>query len=422
MRALGTALLVLAGAALAPPSAAQTAAPHVCRLPVLDAPGDAAGDAPVAGKARTRVPCPEPTARFEVEYTGFPPAAEEAFRAAVETWSCRIASDVPIRVDARWDALDASTLGAAGPFLVRNFDGAPVGNTWYAAALADALAGRSLDGGFDIDAEFNSTFANWHFDPDAAPAPNEYDLYTVVLHELAHGLGFIGGLRVEDGVGYVGDPARADGPYIYDRYTEDASGSPLLALPAPSSTLADALLRDVRFDGPATRRVGGGPLELHAPPRWEPGGSYSHLDEGAFGRGTPDGLMSPFIGRGEAIDRPGPAVCAVLSDLGWQLAGECAGAVGPVAPPVGGLAMVLRSRNPARRTLDLALTAPVPQLARVTLVDPLGRRVAALFSGVVGPDDGVRVQFDTRGVAAGSYLVVAEAEGKRLALGVTVVR
>ena len=417
-RPIRVAVGALACLILAPAATAQLAGP-VCRLPIVDAailPADGAR----SGEARQRAGCEAPTARFEVAYSGFPPAAERAFAAAVETWACRIVSAVPIRVDASWAALEPGTLGAAGPSLVRDFPGAPVGNTWYAAALADALAGSEVSPSTDIEAEFNSG-ASWHLDPDTEPPADTYDLYTVVLHELAHGLGFIGGLRVEDGVGFVGGGGGPSGPFVYDRFTRDRSGAPLLSLPAPSQVLAEALESFVVFAGPAAERAVGEPLLLHAPPRWQPGGSYSHLDERAFGRGTPDGLMSPFIGRGESIDRPGAAVCAVLADLGWPLAGECADAVGPVARPVDGLRLTLTGVNPAVRRLSVDLTSAVPQTVRVTLADALGRRVASLFTGTVGPD-AVPVRFDVRGVAPGSYRVIAEGEGAAVAVGVTVVR
>ena len=412
------ALALLLALAAASAGQAQQRPRAVCHLPALDAHGPAS----LAGAARRVVPCPAPTARFEVDYTGFPAAAERAFAAAVETWSCRIASDVPIRIEASWTDLAGSTLGSAGPFLVRNFDGAPVRNTWYAAALADAIAGESLDGGPDIQAEFNRTFGNWHFDPGTVPAPDEYDLYTVVLHELAHGLGFIGGVRVENGVGVVGGEDAPDGPFIYDRFTRDASGTPLLALPAPSTVLADVLRSSVTFGGAAAVQTLGGAAPLYAPDRWQEGASYSHLEESAFATGTPDGLMTPFIGRGETVDVPGGAVCAVLADMGWTLSGGCASAVGPLEPMPTGLAITRGGANPTRSAIRLVVESAVPVAARVTLVDVLGRRVAELFRGVVGPGDAVAVQHDVRDLAPGSYLAVVEAEGETRAVGVTVVR
>ena len=406
-------------AGLAMPAQAQGRPATVCRLPVHDV---GTGDAATQKQRPSRPTCPTPSAFFEVTYDGFPAEAERAFEAAVETWSCRIDSPVPIQIDARWEPLGAAVLGSAGPFLTRNFAGAPARDTWYASALADALAGRDLGGGADIEASFNSTFSSWHLDPDTAPSADEYDLYTVVLHELGHGLGFIGNLTVEDGLGFVGAPGETEGAFVYDRFARVPGGGALLDLGDGTRDLADALQSAVLFDGQATRSATGGPLALYAPGRWEPGGSYSHLAESDFGRGTPDGLMTPFIGRGETIDVPGTATCALLADTGWPLAGDCAARVGAVAPPGASLQVRLRGPNPVRaETLRLEVSAAVPQTGRVTLVDALGRRVAELYAGPLGPD-AEPLRLETRALAAGVYQVVAEAAGEVRRQPVTVVR
>ena len=414
---------ILAAALLAAaPAGAQHRPSTVCRLPVQ--PPAAAGGPTSAvslGARGARETCDDPTATFEVTYDGFPDAARRAFSAAVETWACRIVSDIPIRIDARWEPLGAAVLGSAGPFLTRNFEGAPARDTWYPSALADVLAGRDLASGPDIDATFNSAFGTWHLDPDTPPGPDDYDLYTVVLHELGHGLGFIGNLTVEDGLGFVGAPGQTEGAFIYDRFTRDASGAPLLDFGDGTPALADALQDAATFGGPAVEAAAGGAVPLHMPSRWEPGGSYSHLDEQAFGSGTPDGLMTPFVARGEAVEAPGGAVCAVLADLGWSLSGACAASVGPVTPPGDALTLVPLSANPVRDgAIEVGVAAAVPQSASVTLVDVLGRRVAS--EEVSLSSDARTVRFDARPLASGVYLVVVEAGGQQDALAVTVAR
>lgn len=403
---------------LAAPAGAQQRPATVCRLPI----GPVLAEGAEAKRGvRARDTCETPAATFEVTFDGFPDDARRAFAAAVETWACRIASDVPIRIDARWEPLGAAVLGSAGPFLTRNFDGAPARDTWYPVALADALAGRDLRGDADIEASFNSTFGNWHLDPDTPPDADAYDLYTVVLHELGHGLGFIGNLAVEDGLGYVGLPDETRGAFVYDRFTQGARGEALVDLGDASAALAEALQRETTFDGPVSRRAQAGPVPLYAPRRWEPGGSYSHLDEATFGRGTADGLMTPFVGRGETVDAPGTAVCAILADIGWSLAGACAAAVGPVEPVGGGLTLRAVGANPVRgAAVEIDVASAVPQSARITLVDALGRRVASA-DGRVEPEARA-VRFATRDLASGVYLVVVEAAGEQRSLAVTVVR
>ena len=70
---------------------------------------------------------------------------------------------VKIQIDARMDPLACSptlsTLGQAGTNTVhRDFPGAPLANTWYPQALANALAGADLSlAASDASATFNSS-------------------------------------------------------------------------------------------------------------------------------------------------------------------------------------------------------------------------------------------------------------------------
>ena len=372
MTARLAALLALFAAAAAQPAAAQPAAAQTaagqtagpvlsCRLET-----DAPAEQPVPAERRSAgrpaaCPASERTAVFAVEYVGFPNDARAAFQAAIDVWSCRIASRVPIRILARWEGLAPTTLGSAGPFLVRNTDGLPLRDTWYPTALANAVAGRDLaPDDPDILGSFNRDFAGWHLDPATPPPGDRYDLATVVLHEIGHGLGFIGALAVVDGLGYVGAPGRTRGPYAYDRFTE-ARGVPLLdarAFPDGSAALADALRSgDVAFDGPAVRQATAAPAPLYAPPAWDEGASYSHLDERSYVPATPDGLMTPFLARGEAVAEPGTATCAVLADVGWTLAGDCAARVGTRPDTRGGLTAERTGPNPASRQTSIRVTS-----------------------------------------------------------------
>lgn len=303
------------------------------------------------------------TATINVTYVGFPAEARQAFAYAVDLWERHISSPVPINIRARWEPLPERTLGSAGPTTFFANEGALETGTWYPVALAELLLGRSLNGSeADIVASFNSTFdfnndgvIDWYFGTDARPSSTQYDLVTVVLHEIGHGLGFIGSFDYDDGVEASdnGDECPSVGagfgcwglrsssgnlfPIIFDRFAEDAAERALLntaVYPNPSQALGAVLQSDdVFFDGETTRGFyDDTPIDLYAPSNFEPGSSFSHLDERTFPPGTPNSLMTPQLARREAIHTPGGATCAIFQDLGWRLGEEClaflTGAVG----------------------------------------------------------------------------------------------
>jgi hypothetical protein len=128
-----------------------------------------------------------------------------AFQRATDIWGALIDSKVDILVDASFAPLDCGTtsavLGAArATKFVRNFANAPQQNVWYPIALADAIAGKDLNnGGAHILAQFSSQIdspsclggVGWYYGFDTNHGAKE-DLLVVLLHELGHGLGFIG--------------------------------------------------------------------------------------------------------------------------------------------------------------------------------------------------------------------------------------
>ena len=84
-----------------------------------------------------------------------------AFNAALQVWGNSLNSDIPIKVEARFDPLTCASnsgiLGSAAPNSAHgNFPGG-MPNTWYGSALANSIAGNDLSStSSDIQATFNS--------------------------------------------------------------------------------------------------------------------------------------------------------------------------------------------------------------------------------------------------------------------------
>lgn len=276
----------------------------------------------------TRIPPPPlaghpATATFVVTYNGFTPQAQAAFQHAVDIWSSILTSTVPIHVTANWTPLGPGILGSAGAStLYRDFPNAPQAGTWYNVALAEKLAGTDLNVTTDPDiiANFSSAIPNWYFGTDGNPPSGQFDLVTVVLHELGHGLTFVGSMTVASGQGSWGSGSGF--PFIYDRFAENGAGQSLLntsLFPNPSSALATQLQSNsVFFNGPQAVVVNGGTRPpLYAPGSWIQGSSYSHLDESVYPAGDPNSLMTPAFAMAEAIHNPGPVALGMFRDMGW---------------------------------------------------------------------------------------------------------
>ncbi|MEM6328260.1 MAG: T9SS type A sorting domain-containing protein, partial [Bacteroidota bacterium] len=123
----------------------------------------------------------------------------------------------------------------------------------------------------------------------------------------------------------------------------------------------------------------------------------------------PAGLMTPFLDRGERVSEPGTETCAMLADLGWRLAGDCAGRFGPVEPVAGGIRVEVTGPNPFRRTTTIRTEAEVTGPFRASVVDVLGREVARLSDRSVVPGDTVMLTVDGVGLASGVYVLVVQA-------------
>lgn len=300
-----------------------------------------------------------PSAEFIVDYRdpneegmedqegarAWPSEAIAAFEYAVSIWETHLQSSVPIRVNAVWRGLEGNTLGSAGPTQISTVPTAVGGepDTWYAIAQASAMTGVNridqIPGvEYDINVTMNADFEDWYFGEDGNTPQGQIDFVTVVLHELGHGIGFIGSISVDE-VAEVADWGFGGGdnplyPIIYDRPVEDGEQNQLVenesVYPNPSQALFEAVTGNrggVFFAGEIARQVNlGAEVPLYTPEPWQPGSSYSHLD--LTFTDTDNELMRPRINRANAVHTPGPVFCGMLDDWGWPLGENCLDLVG----------------------------------------------------------------------------------------------
>lgn len=380
-----TAILSVApsrSASAQPQGMLTAAAPRVVDpAPVPGSVPAAAGPARAAARADQVAAPGVQRSTFQVTYVNQQPTDEQraAFQRAVDIWDDRIVSSVPIRVEVSFAPQPGNSLAAAGPNFVRaNFPNAPLADTFYPDALADALARQDLgpQDGPDIFVEVNSTFSAFHYG-EGPPAGNQVDFVSVALHELGHGLGFLGAAVVDTtGTAAPGDDSGAVGidvddgpgflqvPIIYDQFTETTGGTDLFdGFDNPSNALAQALRNDddVTFGPQATAANGGVRPELFVPNPFQQGSSYSHWDEPYYPPGNPNALMTPQIGFGEVARDPGPVQMGLFRDLGYA----DPAAVEPTPSP-----------GPTSTSSDVPSEAPAPTPAPDPVVPEAGSPTA----------------------------------------------
>lgn len=201
----------------------------------------------------------------------------------------------------------------------------PQTNTIYPQALANALAGSDVNTGeYDISAEFNSGIgttgclegASWHFS-DGSVAANtgagEIDFYEVVLHEVAHGLGFSS---------WMNQAGQKNAGYndVFSNFLMDNSASTALKDMATDAARASAMIDsgDLVWTGNEvnngssylTSGLTAGKVRMYAPNPYESGSSVSHFDKVV----TPNEIMEPTAtSTGELT-----LTKALFRDLGWS--------------------------------------------------------------------------------------------------------
>ena len=174
------------------------------------------------------------------------------------------------------------------------------------------MAGKDLDGDNPEMIIAVNSLADWYRGGGVGPSKTEYDLQSVMLHEMAHGLGFLSTSSYDEFFGY----GSIDQPTPFDAYVQTGDGRRLSDLPSPSLELGEALTSKLVWSGANGIAANGGvkPL-LHSPKKYEDGSSTSHLDENEFDNAGKNAVMSPNLAAGEVFHEPGPLLLAMMQDL-----------------------------------------------------------------------------------------------------------
>ena len=270
----------------------------------------------VSVQATPRLPSAklEKKSNFLINFNTVPSLARPAVQAAVDIWSENFASTVPVNVNVKWGS--SSSYGVLASASAKNnfsnFNGAPDKTLYYASALANALAGRDLDPTSPEIEILITSNAPWYYGTDGNCPARSFDLVSVILHEMGHGLGFVSGNYYDAFSGF----GRVDQPTPFDAYAQLPDGRRLADMPSPSLEACKAMTSDLVWSGEnAVKANNGIKPKLYTPSTYEPGSSISHLDEATFSQSVDNAVMTPNLDSGEVFHLPGPLVLAMFEDM-----------------------------------------------------------------------------------------------------------
>ncbi|MCE5347423.1 MAG: T9SS type A sorting domain-containing protein [Bacteroidales bacterium] len=254
-------------------------------------------------------------------YSGFPAAAITAMEYAASILESVLPPETDVTIFATWAKIAKSGVLANSSitsYATGSYIDALDPYAFYPVALAEKIYGNSLntDSEGDITLTVNSSIS-WYLGTNGITPITKYDLVTVVLHEICHGLGFFDTMSAGTTTGTYGSSSV---PFIYDKFIENLKGKKLtdtLLFDNPSEALRSELISGkLYFNGPLLMNYTSNKrAKIYAPSTFDSGSSICHLDEDSTLQ--KNSLMTPYIDLGEAIHDPGNFTMSILGDLGW---------------------------------------------------------------------------------------------------------
>ena len=214
------------------------------------------------------------------------------------------------------ESLDDSgilTLASAGPLMwVTNGNPGDPDVFYSGFAFEHITTGADPSGGSpDIRATVNFGH-NWYAGTGTVPF-TQMDLFSVMLHELTHGLGVLS-ISKSDGTSDIGGKTFS----YYDNLLYTGNGSKLWNAGANFNGNSSWLVGGdggIRFHGTNATATFGSYPPIYAPNPWQDGSSIAHWGEGII----PTPVMNYNIGSGDSRRAYQPFEAGALKDLGYTV-------------------------------------------------------------------------------------------------------
>ncbi len=258
---------------------------------------------------------------FILDYrTPIPEETKVVFEAVMAEWADVLdMNGAGIHINIFYQELAAGTLGGTSTYRVAvTQDGETFAIT--TALLNARLGSDQYPWDSDIQVYVNST-VSWNLQTSGSTPTSEYSLYTTMLHEIGHGLGFWGDIEP--------DTVASDILSSFDmRLYHDTAAAGGIAPAVPVRTSQHPV---TGTDHSWFKNLDGTWERIYDPSGgYRHGSSMSHFDEWAYGPNLPLGgaLMTPMLGGGETIYDVDNVTLGIMEASGWKIKRP------PVAPQI----------------------------------------------------------------------------------------
>ncbi|MBK8808809.1 MAG: T9SS type A sorting domain-containing protein [Bacteroidales bacterium] len=260
---------------------------------------------------------------FKPSYYGVPDSVITAINTAFVIWEDYIYSDIPITTNVFWNTLDNTVLASAQPTLFyENIDNALLPNTLYPKALAEKILSKELDNPNHADIIiFINKNINWYIKSDTACPIGKQDLITILLHEIAHGLGLLGSFEYDKTTNQIALPIS---PSVYDSFLQTNKQKSItknINQISKDSLFSIFTSDSVYWSGKYAFLANGGVKpKMYAPKQFDDNSSIYHLDENTYPAGSAHALLTPSFSdtEKEIYRTPDRLLLGILADMGWN--------------------------------------------------------------------------------------------------------